>query len=319
MKIHLRILYGCDDRLEYVKDCVEVCKDYFDSIGITNSGPKEFYDKLSNTFDSNISINHLNNFLDIESARRLQLSDVPENDWVLWLDADERPSQDLLDNIRNMCEKADSEKCHIINLVWFEHCEGTPTPPLKDMIEKAEKAEKSWPNQEYVFSPSRLIKKVKEMTLKSNFGAHECFDFVGSKRKYEPYFVIHNKAHIMYYQSIVFSGFLNPIVHANANFEGLNKLFKSKHYIALKEFQKKHKTFTSNDIVRKLKIEKDETFKAELKELFLSFPSWPEDRDLDEIITFKFMNHFAKNYDLNVDSPYYKCGHECCKYKNTQL
>ena len=67
MKIHLRILYGCDDRLEYVKDCVEVCKDYFDSIGITNSGPKEFYDKLSNTFDSNISINHLNNFLDIET------------------------------------------------------------------------------------------------------------------------------------------------------------------------------------------------------------------------------------------------------------
>lgn len=312
MKIHLRILYGCDDRLEYVKDCVEVSKNYFDSISITNSGPKEFYDKLVNTFGSDLSINHLNSFWDIESARRLQLSDVPENDWVLWLDADERPSQDLLDNIRKICEQAEEEKYHIISLVWFHHCEGKPTSTLKEMIERANKAEN-------VFSPGRLIKKVKEMTLKSNFGAHECFDFCGSKRKYEPYLVIHNKAPIMEYQSIVLSGFLNPIVHGNANFEGLNKLFKSEHYIALKEFQKKHKTFTSNDIVRKLKIERDEIFKSELKELFLSFPSWPEDRDSDEIMTFKYMNHFAKNYDLNVDSPYYKCGYECCRYTDIQL
>ena len=316
MKIHLRILYGCDDRLSYTKDCIEVSRPYFDTIGITNTGPIEFYQKLKETFDENVLIRHHQNFMDIESSRRLLLDDVPWDDWVLWLDADERPSPDLLENIRRITVEADSEGIRTIKLVWFEHCEGNPTPPDSSRVPKNH--DEYMKDSSGVFCPSRLIKKCKDLQIKSNFGAHECFDGVNNKQKYYPYFVIHNKAHIMYYQSIVFSGFFNPIVHSNANFQGLSKFLKSSCYKNLEQFQIKHKTFVSNDLVRKLKIEKDMSYKEELKNLFLSFPSESE-KDSEESITFRFMNTFAKKYDLDVESPYYKCGNPCCKYKNVQL
>lgn len=316
MKIHLRILYGCDDRLNYTKDCIEVSKGYFDTIGITNTGPIEFFEKLKNSFSSDVLIRHHHNFMDIESSRRLLIDDVPWDDWVLWLDADERPSQNLLTNIQRITTEADSEGVKTIKLVWFEHCEGMPTPPDPNRVPKNHE---DWlRDSSGVFCPSRLIKKSKDLQIKSNFGSHECFDGVSNKNKYYPYFVIHNKAHIMYYQSIVFSGFFNPIVHSNANFQGLSKFLKSDCYKRLEEFQIKHKTFVSNDLVRKIKIDKDLEYKEELRKLFLSFPLESE-KDSEESITYRFMNTFALKYDLDVESPHYRCGRECCKYDTIQL
>jgi len=95
MKKHLRILYGCDDRFDIVINTVNVCEKYFDSITILNSGPAEFYEKLTNAVTGKVVVRQLNKFLEIESCRRAMVDDVPENEWVLWLDADERPSPEL--------------------------------------------------------------------------------------------------------------------------------------------------------------------------------------------------------------------------------
>ena len=69
MKKHLRILYGCDDRFEIVVNTVKVCENYFDSISVLNSGPKEFYTKLRNSVPEKVSVIQLEKFLEIESCK----------------------------------------------------------------------------------------------------------------------------------------------------------------------------------------------------------------------------------------------------------
>ena len=107
MKKHLRILYGCDDRYELTTNTVKVCRPFFNSIKILNSGPVEFRNRLQQGVGSDIEVLQLKQFFEIETCRRAQIRDIPYDDWVMWLDADETPSPILLFNLdktTQMCE-----------------------------------------------------------------------------------------------------------------------------------------------------------------------------------------------------------------------
>lgn len=310
IKLHLRILYGCDNRLKDVTECISVSREYFDTVGITNTGPIEFYENLKQELPDDILINHQTAFFDIDTSRRLLISDVPHDDWVLWLDADERPSQELLSNIRNICESSDSEGVCIIQLPWWQHTNGVSDPPYEDMIKTLSAA---------TFRANRLMKNLKELSLHSNFGAHEHFTMPNVKTKQYDYPVLHFKSALRCHQSVVFSAFLNPLVHSSITLDSLDSLFKSDEFIRLRNFQKKHSTFTSTDMVRKIAIENDLDYLEELKELFLSFPSKDDDTS-DVPLAMKWMNSFAKEYNMDIfNETFPKCGEPCCKYKNVQL
>lgn len=323
MKKHLRILYGCDDRFEIVINTVKVCEKYFDSITILNSGPKEIYEKLRKNVSEKIKVTQLEKFLEIESCRRAIIDDVPLNEWVLWLDADERPSPELLKDFDNMLTLAEDGNYNIIRLIWCEHTEGVRQPVYTPIPKTHEEFVNKFSG--HYFMPWRLVKKQEGMSVASNFGAHELFVLDNEKIMYSPNIVYHMKSYIQYYQSVVFSGFLNPFAHVNcSNLELLRECLNHKNYIELREFQKRTGVFTSNDFVRKVKIEKDEIFIKQLKELFSSF----KDSDIsgglgkqhnNVDVTFKHMKDFAEKYNLNVDSPHYPCNNECCIYDGIQL
>ncbi len=318
MKKHLRILYGCDDRYELVTNTVKVCKPYFDSIRILNSGPHEFRERLQKAV-GDVEVTQLKQFFEIESCRRAQVKDVPWNDWVMWLDADETPSPTLLASIDKDVDYAESHNIDLIRYYWSELTEGVHYPPA---IVPATDAEYK-ANGDTVFAAQRFIKKRPGWKLQSSFGAHELFQNVDSRWMYAPSPMHHHKSYIQYYQSVTFSGFMNPTSHYDAR-KPLSDVLNTPEYKALKAFQKKWGTYTSNDLVRKLKIEKNEQYKDELKALFLSFPAEDDRRGLgtkhaDVCVTFKFMHTFAEKYDLNVESPYYPCGKPCCKYGDIQL
>ena len=48
MKKHLRLLYGADDRFQFVSETVKFCHEYFDTVRILNTGLKEFGDNFKN-------------------------------------------------------------------------------------------------------------------------------------------------------------------------------------------------------------------------------------------------------------------------------
>lgn len=321
MKKHLRILYGCDDRYEITSATATVCLPYFDTIKIVNAGPHEFFNRLRSGVPPQVKIQQLHRFLEIESCRRALIDDVPQNEWVLWLDADERPSPELLADLDAVVTKADTTGCDIIRLVWAEHTNGVPCP-IKEPIPPAEELEKT--GGAGYFMARRFTKVKPGIRVISHFGAHEEFVNENSKIMYAPYKIHHHKSFIQYCQSVTFSGFLNPMVHCNCSTNERMKAFLGlPQFVALKAFQKKYRVFTSNDLVRKLKVEKDPVFRAELKELFLSFPADPgKMKSMDHadlMITFKFMHEFAEKWDLDCNSPHFFCGHPCCKYGDIQL
>ena len=59
MKIHLRILYGADDRFLFVKNTIDVCQKYFDTIRVVNTGPIEL-EKQFQDLPSNVVVETLN-------------------------------------------------------------------------------------------------------------------------------------------------------------------------------------------------------------------------------------------------------------------
>ena len=316
MKKHLRILYGCDDRFELTINTINVSKQYFDTCGIINVGPVEFKDKLQQAVGIDVKVDQFYQFFELESARRAQLRDIPFDDWVMWIDADETPSPSLLRDLNKTTEFCELNNYDCVRLCYAHHQDGiyNPTPIPQN-------------NEEFMKCPglfvgARYIKKKKNIELMTNFGAHELFRNVDDRWVYMPYFINHMKSHIQYYQSITLSGFMNPYVHVNNNLS-IGDLIKTPEYQNLKLFKKKWNVITSNDLVKKLKIEKNIQFKEELRVLFMSFPalySKESERYNNNVLTaFTYMREFAEKYDLNVESPIYKCGKECCKYDNIQL
>jgi len=318
MKKHLRILYGCDDRFDIVINTVNVCEKYFDSITILNSGPAEFYEKLTNAVTGKVVVRQLNKFLEIESCRRAMVDDVPENEWVLWLDADERPSPELLNDFDNVLNLAEKENFNVVRFIWCEHTEGVMCPIHPNIPKTHEEFAQN--HGGHYFMPSRLIKKQKNMCVSSNFGSHETFILKNEKQMYNSNIVFHMTSHLQYHQSIVFSGFLNPFSHVNcANLQTLRECIDRKKYIMLREFQKKTNVYTSNDFVKKIKIEKDEIFIEDVKKLFSSFRDADQSGPSNSDITFNYMLDFCEKYNLDVESPHYPCNKSCCVYNGIQL
>lgn len=320
MKKHLRILYGCDDRFEITSATAKVCLPYFDTIRILNAGPHEFYQRLRDGVPPEVKVQQLHKFLEIESSRRAMIDDVPQNEWVLWLDADERPSKELLADLDNVVTHFDQNGYDIIRLIWAEHTNGIPCG-VKMPLPSAEELERVGGSG--YFMAKRFAKIKPNMRVISHFGAHEEFVNENTKIGYAPYLIHHHKSTLQYCQSVVLSGFANPMVHANCSTNERFAAFLNMSYFkALKAFQREHKVFTSNDLVKKLKVDSDLEFRAKLKELFMSFPAESDNLQMnhkDVLITFKFMREFAEKHDLNVVSPHYPCGRDCCKYGDIQL
>lgn len=317
MKKHLRILFGCDDRFEITKKTVELCQEYFDTTTVLNSGPVEFLDKLKNNLYCNVI--QFNKFIELESTRRALLDNIPINDWVLWLDADERPSKEFLQNIDYLIEIAEKENKNSIAMIWQEHCDGIVCHVTKPLPGLNELKNTSGP----YFMSARLMKVEGNIFFNTNFGAHEICRNINERILRVPYIIHHFKSNIQYSQSILYSGYFNPFVHVNiSDLNTLKTCMNLPEFLKLRELQKKYNTYTSNDLVKKIKIEKNTEFIDDLKKLFLEFPnidnytgasdSFTFLSKKEHYITFCQMHRLAHLYDLNLDTPYYECRETCC-------
>ena len=316
MKKHLRLCYGADDRFDYVKGTVIVSIDHFDTIRIVNTGPKYFEKKLKEISDSEkLLVNTIEPFYgDLELVKGNYLKDIDENDWFLWLDADERPSQSLLNNLDNIideCEKLGYVKCRF---PWLQHekenanctlesynhiCKSFPTTLLE------------FQNSSGVYAKDVLIKKIKNLSPNSNFGGHGSYTPENDKHtNYKKYIINHYKSNLAKEQSLIYSTWFLSFINVNTNNQ--KEFINNPCYQSLLKFRKENDVVLQNDMIERLRCN-DLEFKEKLKNLLLS--------DIFKNATdwYSYYYRWASIYNCSVESDTLYCGGKCCKYNNIQL
>jgi hypothetical protein len=334
MRLHLRILYGADDRFQIVKNTIDVCYNYFDTIRIVNSGPPELAQQFK-TLPPNTTIETLNFFFgDLESARNSFLYDVNINDYVMWLDADERPTQFLLDNIYNIIDEIERRKIWGVvfpgtNHLWEDsgkclHEEWNFNDRMKFPFD-AEDCGVKWStffktqiHPIPVSTIGRMVKKCHYFTsANTNFGGHG--NILNYKNDISMFYVRfpinHYKYRIMEAQSYVTCTYVNPCLNAPIK-NGYKPYIDSQEFKRLRGFQIKTKVKTQNDLCKKLHLNLDLQFKNEFKELLIC-KEFLNSNLYDNF--FKLYHLWAEKYDVSWKTPYMFCGKQCCKYKNIQL
>lgn len=334
MKTHLRILFGADDRYQLVQQTIDVSAEYFDTVRIVNSGPSELALQF-HTLPKNVCIETLNFFCgDLESARNAFLYDVDLGDYVLWLDADERPTKLFLDNIDKIIAETEQRKIWGVrsigcNHLWADdgrclHGEWDFNDKYKFPLNAEDYGEKenAFLRGEYPVRPNssigRMVKKVSPfISSATNFGGHG--NILNYKNNYDmfyaPYPLIHIKHEIMVFQSFVTCTYVNPCLNAPIK-DGYKPYVNSVEYKMLREFQIRTGVKSQNDLCKKLHLNIDLKFKNELRSLFES-PEFANSVLYDNF--FKHYQVWAKRYDLSWKTPPVFCGKPCCRYNNIQL
>lgn len=338
MKKHLTILYGSDRKTNIVTNTVYVCSDYFDKITIINTAIPQFKSEL----ESNLLSLNLGDKLHIEdigyhiqetdAPRRVALQNMEVGDWLMWLDADERPTQHILNCLDELIEKFNESGINNCRFPVMDHLSDKNHQNGKlflnrfqdkeytydEMQLKNPQTRKEWESVGAPFLMSRLYRKDAGVCVESNFGGHSWIhNKLRGNWEYCPHYINHYKSH----QQSVLSCVLHTYFNMQANtsvLEHANELLKSEEFLKLREFQKRTGVILSDDLIRKLYIEKDECFKQELKLLL--------DTDIykNSVIgpgDYKHYYKWAHDFDLSLDIPEETliCGRPCCKYKKIQL
>jgi len=340
MKKHLRVLYGADDRFEFVRNTINVCKDYFDTIRVVNSGPPVLVQKFIN-LPPNVHIETLNFYCgDLEMVRNSFLYDVDIGDYVLWLDSDECPTQFLLDNIDVVINTCEVNKVNIVRFPFIPHFWNAGTNILsfpvhfvdnnfKENFSRYPIDHNDWSKkcEDYAAGRTktnpngisdRFFKKThKNVSAITNFGGHGSI-YNGSEYddwRYVRYPICHYKPYIAIYQSGTTSVYFNPCINIST-VHGSKTYLDSIEYKMLREFQRKTKVITQNDLCYKLYINIDLEFKSMFKQLCES----PELRNSKLLSNcFNHWTIWSEKYDLDWKTPHVFCGGECCKYKDIQI
>lgn len=337
MKIHLRILYGADDRFLFVKNTIDVCHKYFDTIRIVNAGPIELEKKFQN-LPPNVVVETMNFYCgDLEVARNCFLYDVDVNDYVLWLDSDERPTQYLLDNLKNIVDICESNNSYIVRFPFIPHFwEGNTNnilhPKCVDFMYNFD----SYPHDTTDFhnkcqlfahgkigiqphtAIDRFFKKTRrQCSALTNFGGHGSIYNTSCEDSwvYVRYPINHYKPDVTIYQSATTSVYFNPCINIST-IDGVSMYLNSDEYKMLRDFQTRTGVVTQNDLCYKLHINFDKQFKYEFKLLC------ENSKFVNSTLLSNLFTHWSKwsnLYDLSWETPYVYCGGECCKYERLQF
>lgn len=334
MKIHLRILYGADDRYQIARNTIDVCDGYFETMKLVNTGPCELSKRWKWLPKNTVFENFPFFFGDLESARNALLYDVDVGDYVLWLDADERPTQHLLDNLDRIAWELDKSGAYSGRFPGWNHLWADDGSRLTE--EWRYEVSQRFPvdAEDYghkhvahmkgensicpVPTIGRMVKKLSPWcSAGTNFGGHG--NIINGKNNITMHIVMypicHLKHDIMVYQSAVTCTYVNPCLNAPVK-DGYKPYINSAEYKKLRDFQNMTGVKTQNDLCNKLHLSIDSQFKQEFKQLLLC----NEFRNSTLYDNFFRLYHvWPERYDLSWATPPIFCGKECCRYKNIQL
>lgn len=321
-KIHLRIHTGADDRFEYISKTIKVSAKYFETIRILNLGPADNslkYNELLKKYNNLQVVNFENHYtLCVTSdILRHHYHDISDGEWICWLDSDWRLPQTVLDRMQDEIILAESEGYNSI----FSYQIGHSTEKFDHhlFVSPTNTKEKNDSHIDAVLNEFRknpdsygwpLLQKVdkKSLWFDSWYENHGYSLPVPYKKKpIVDMYHIHIRdftekeyCKTMTYQCWWYLG--HHVFSQDEQYYIINSL----EYKKIESFKLKHKCFTSHQLYERLK---DNQFKSELKELFLTFAN-------SNIVSCKQMYNMAALYDMNFSptKPEPPCECKACKY-----
>lgn len=324
--VHLRINYGGEERFDFVRRTIAVSVPYFTTIQVVNFGPDENskrFDPLLEKY-SNLSISNMGRYYHAcitEDLLRSYSLNIPNGEWLIFLDSDWRLPQVFLDNMQkeiDICESGGFNALysyqlgHILNDVdnvspGVERNFNMSQQMIDAFVERVTKdpGNYGWP----------LLQKIEKSStfFSSILGNHCCYTPIPYKYRYVPYMIHLHFRHFdeyAYDSTMLFFSWWY-LGHNTFSVEDNRKTFSSWEYSAHEAFKLKHKCFTSNSLREKMK---DPAFLKELKDLFLSF-------EKSELFTCKQMYRIASKYDMKLwTTPLEsECNGVCCQYKEGRI
>jgi len=313
MNKNVSILVGADNRYPIVNYTLKRISSYFDKILIVFNCPLEYEHLYDFKKYKNVHVVYIKRFYgDLEPCRRATYKNLPKNEWFLWLDSDETPSQLLLSNLDKVIEDLTINNRGVGRFPYVEHSYNTKNdidcyrnnPFDMSVIPKDQKdfELKNW------FCGPRFLKN-ENLFITSNFGGHETFCYTDSKKNtalYFPYHIIHHKSDLSIYQSQLYHLFTIPWQHEN--FKNWVTIKDSEEFKMLRHFQKKWNVFNSNEL--SIQFEKEnENFILELESMLKSFNS-------SNIFCFKWLSEILKTGSIKLNTLFFECKDKtCCDYK----
>lgn len=320
-KVHLRINYGGEERLDMVRKTIIVSAPYFTTIQLVNFGPDinslKFSSLLTNV--PNLSIVNLGKYFHCcitEDLLRHHVMNISDGEWVIWLDSDWRLPQCFLDNIQIEIEKCESEGSNALFSYQLGHTLDDRYMPTEygnkcfnyniEMIDLFLKKVKENPDR-YGYPILQRVDK-SNLWCDSFLGNHTYFLFVPYTKRIVPHMYHYHYRHFdeyAYNSTMLFQSWWY-IGHNVFPIQDHINILNSWEYKKMEEFKVFHNCYTANEL--RLKLQNSE-FVYQLKELFLSFKN-------TTIFGCKQMYNlaFEHNMTLLTTPPESDCNGICCQY-----
>lgn len=333
MRLRLATNYGADDKFNIINDTIKVCHPFFDEVVVYSSAPIELANKWKDiTLPSNCRVEDIGYYIGYyETSRRLSLKGLNTGDWVLWMDSDERPSMGLLQSLRDKIAEFEDKKIPSAGVPLYYHVyaeydgvwkhETTHwVPPASDykiFVPKTfEEWQKGFPTIHDCFFAVRLTRVQPGITMYSNFGGHTIPFHSPRKDDYIGHHVTHIKSRSAFNLSLFLSTYTTMFINYG-HVPDISYIVRSQEFRLLNEFKKLTHIYTGNDLVVKLRLEKNAFVKALLKQT-LTQDCFKNSQNIGYREYYKFG---MSDMDLEYPEEKYhvKCGCECCEYGDVQL
>lgn len=308
MRIHLRINYGCDRRYHILNHTVMVCQPHFDTIRVVTACSDEDHEeaKQLERHGPNVKVEKFGTpwYGDMEPLFRNLMWDVPEGEWIHFLDSDERPTYDFIQSMQQMIEESESSGVNVIRVPTAGH----PPSGVNDF---------SWLGYRNVYEgkvsyaePSFFKFNRRNNHFISTYGGgHSMPHRTDHSEKMYLKPTLHFKNWDNWLQAVPLQGFFSPTFHANA--AQYPVLIKTKEHEDFQKVKEELGCFTSTQFMYEAthKTPKMERF----REVFLTFKG-------SAFHQFEMMYKWAdQGMPIHVGEVPVYCGRPCCKYRDIQL
>lgn len=177
-RVHLVMISGADNRAKQINRTFEVCRPYFDTISLTDTGATDDTVAVAEKHGARVFKHELNDLLGL--AHKEALDQIPTGEWVYFCDSDECPSYSLLANLRYLVERGNTLGIDKWSLPCLGHTFDLEGNLIGDSVHHLLHARMhEFAIEEKAFRSWRLLKKKDVFVIDCN-GSHYAMDNWGN-------------------------------------------------------------------------------------------------------------------------------------------
>lgn len=298
--LHFVTMAGADNRAELLRGTFQLVKPYFDSLHFLDTGSTDDTPSLEREFDlTYIRYPKLDN-KDWGPTIKQSFSRVPDGDWFVFMDSDERPSQNMLDRLRSDIQTCLDNGTTQGRYFGVHHMEGPPTHKPKNQI--SDFLNPFLNLQPMVNGTPEVFTKA-ALNLKGNnevpsWGPHFGIGALNNRYTWFPSFYNHVKTTRQTVESWIICSY--PLLYTHG---GVKNSTEHKQLVALAN---KYNMPTGQELI---KAARTNSIPQEMMDLFAS---WKD--SAYEIC--RYYNTWAYEYKFDARDTLPRCGDVCCLYAN---